>query len=206
MLVPFLKLSNNMHAEAIVKTLGRKFHGQGTWSAGIRALESLLPGLGVDPLTMNMFDGSGLSRMNVLSPDLLVGVLRSARTKPWFRSWYDALPVAGRPDRLEGGTLRSRMTGTAAAGNVRAKTGSLTGVTGLSGYVTNADGRELVFSMVFNNFVSGVPRDIEDAIAVRLASDRAGQSQPGVRAGLRAAPGSEADPVRDLECSWTKSC
>lgn len=204
LLVPFLKLSNNLHAEALIKTLGREFQGQGSWPAGVRALESLLPGLGVDPLTMNLFDGSGLSRMDVLSPEQLVAVLRSARAKPWFQSWYDALPVAGRPDRLEGGTLRSRMAGTAAAGNVHAKTGSMTGVTGLAGYVTNADGRRLVFSLVFNNFVSGVPRDVEDAIAVRLASDRAGQAQPGARAGLRSTTG--ADPRQDLECSWTKSC
>ncbi|MFT7837129.1 D-alanyl-D-alanine carboxypeptidase/D-alanyl-D-alanine-endopeptidase [Saccharothrix sp. BKS2] len=214
LLVPFLKLSNNMHGEVLIKTLGRKFHGQGSWPAGIRALESLLPGLGADPLTMNLFDGSGLSRMNVLSPDLMTQVLRSARAKPWFRSWYDALPVAGRSDRMEGGTLRGRMAGTAAAGNVHAKTGTLTGITGLAGYVTNADGRKLVFSLMFNNFVSGVPRDIEDAIAVRLASDRAGQSQPGARARHRDAPGTApkvgpgigSDPVRDLECSWTKSC
>ncbi|MGM1060397.1 D-alanyl-D-alanine carboxypeptidase/D-alanyl-D-alanine endopeptidase [Saccharothrix sp. Mg75] len=205
LLVPFLKLSNNMHAEALVKTLGREVNGEGSWSAGVRALESLLPGLGADPMTMNLFDGSGMSRMDVLSPDLFAAVLRSARGKPWFGDWYAALPVAGQPDRMEGGTLRNRMAGTAAAGNLRAKTGSMTGVSALSGYVTNADGRELVFSLMMNNFVSSVPRDIEDAVAVRLASDRAGQAQPGARAERRAAP-TKADRGLDLECSWTKSC
>ncbi|WP_158847807.1 D-alanyl-D-alanine carboxypeptidase/D-alanyl-D-alanine endopeptidase [Saccharothrix deserti] len=204
LLVPFLKLSNNMHAEALIKSLGREINGEGTWPAGVRALESLLPGLGADPLTMNMFDGSGISRMDVLSPDLFVAVLRSARTKPWFQSWYDALPIAGKSARLEGGTLRNRMAGTAAAGNVHAKTGSMSGISGLSGYVTNADGRKLVFSLMMNNFVSSVPRDIEDAIAVRLASDRAGQAQPGVQA--RRLNTDKADPRQDLECSWTKSC
>ncbi|WP_189227631.1 D-alanyl-D-alanine carboxypeptidase/D-alanyl-D-alanine endopeptidase [Saccharothrix coeruleofusca] len=204
LLVPFLKLSNNMHAEALIKSLGRKYHGEGSWPAGVRALESLLPNLGADPLTMNMFDGSGVSRMDVLSPDLFVGLLRAARAKPWFQSWYDALPIAGMSDRWVGGTLRNRMAGTAAAGNLRAKTGSMTGISALSGYVTNADGRKLVFSLMLNNFVSSVPRDIEDAVAVRLASDRAGQAQPGLQA--RAVPGKSADPRLDLECSWTKSC
>jgi D-alanyl-D-alanine carboxypeptidase/D-alanyl-D-alanine-endopeptidase (penicillin-binding protein 4) len=97
------------------------------------------------------------------------------------------------------------MGGTPAAGNVHAKTGSMTGVTALSGYVTTADGRNLVFSLLQNNFVSGVPRDIEDAVAVRLASNRAGQAQP--QAKTQAVPQqSKPDRVHDLECSWTKSC
>jgi D-alanyl-D-alanine carboxypeptidase/D-alanyl-D-alanine-endopeptidase (penicillin-binding protein 4) len=205
LLVPFLKLSNNMHAEVLIKSMGRKASGEGSWNAGLRALESKLSGLGADPLKMNLFDGSGLSRMDVLSPDLFVGILQSAKTKPWFPAWYAALPIAGQSDRMVGGTLRNRMGGTPAAGNVHAKTGSMTGVTALSGYVTTADGRNLVFSLLQNNFVSGVPRDIEDAVAVRLASNRAGQALPQAKA--RAVPQqSKPDRKVDLECSWTKSC
>ena len=212
LLKPFLKLSNNMHAEVLIKTLGRVKNGEGSWAAGIRALEAQLPGLGADPLTMNLFDGSGLSRMDVLSPDLFVGILKTARSKPWFTSWYDALPIAAQTDRMIGGTLRNRMGGTAAAGNLHAKTGSMTGVTALSGYVTTADGRKLVFSLMQNNFVSGVPRDIEDAVAVRLASNRAGQAQlstqkvPQQRIPEQRATTSKPDRKLDLECSWTKSC
>ena len=72
-----------------------------------------------------------------------------------------------------GGTLRNRMRGTPAEGNVHAKTGSMTGVTALSGYVTTADGRRLVFSFLQNNFVAGSPQSLEDAVVVRLAADRA---------------------------------
>ena len=61
--------------------------------------------------------------------------------EPWFQQWYDALPIAGNPDRFIGGTLRSRMRDTPAANNLHGKTGSLTGVTALSGYVTDKDGR-----------------------------------------------------------------
>ncbi|QFZ20213.1 D-alanyl-D-alanine carboxypeptidase/D-alanyl-D-alanine endopeptidase [Saccharothrix syringae] len=201
LLVPFLKLSNNLHAEALVKTLGRRWHGEGSWSAGLRAVASLLSGLGVDVTASRLVDGSGLSRMDAVSPEVLVALLGAARAEPWFADWYGALPVAGRPDRLEGGTLRNRMAGTAAAGNVRAKTGTLTGVSALAGYVTTADGRRLVFSLVSNNYVSAAPKDLEDAVAVRLASDRAGQGQPQARVA-----GADAGAVVELECSWTRSC
>ena len=206
LLTPFLKLSNNLHAEALIKTMGRKVSGQGTWPAGISALEAALPGLDANPLTMNLFDGSGLSRMDLLSPDLFVSLLRKARTKPWFQDWYTALPIAGNQDRFIGGTLRNRMGGTAAANNLHAKTGSMTGVTALSGYVTNADGRKLVFSLMQNDFVSGPPRDIEDAVAVRLATDKAGQSQPQVQSKRQAPVQTKGDRRADLECAWTKSC
>ncbi|WP_399343610.1 D-alanyl-D-alanine carboxypeptidase/D-alanyl-D-alanine-endopeptidase [Umezawaea sp. Da 62-37] len=206
LLVTFLKLSNNMHAEMLIKSMGRKASGEGSWAAGIRELEAKLPGLGADPLTMNLFDGSGLSRMDLLSPDLFVSVLRAARTKSWFQPWYEALPIAGVQDRIGGGTLRNRMIGTPAAGNLHAKTGSMTGVTALSGYVTNADGRKLVFSLLQNNFVSGPPRDIEDAVAVRLASDKAGAAQPKIQSKQQSAPVVKGDRKDDLECSWTKSC
>ncbi|MCS7478252.1 D-alanyl-D-alanine carboxypeptidase/D-alanyl-D-alanine-endopeptidase [Umezawaea endophytica] len=206
LLVPFLKLSNNLHAETLIKSMGRKVSGQGTWAAGISALEAALPGLDANPLTMNLFDGSGLSRMDLLSPDLFVSVLRKARTKPWFQDWYAALPIAGVQDRFVGGTLRNRMGGTAAANNVHAKTGSMTGVTALSGYVTNADGRKLVFSVMQNDFVSGPPRDIEDAIAVRLATDKAGQAQAQVQSKRQEPAPAKGDRKQDLECSWTKSC
>lgn len=206
LLIPFLKLSNNLHAEILIKSMGRKVSGQGTWPAGISALEAALPGLDANPLTMNLFDGSGLSRMDLLSPDLFVSVLRKARTKSWFQDWYAALPIAGVQDRFIGGTLRNRMGGTAAANNLHAKTGSMTGVTALSGYVTNADGRKLVFSLMQNDFVSGPPRDIEDAIAVRLASDRAGVAQPQVQSKRQAPAETKGDRRLDLECAWTKSC
>jgi len=206
LLVPFLKLSNNMHAELLIKSMGHKVSGQGTWAAGISALEAALPGLDANPLTMNLFDGSGLSRMDLLSPDLFVSLLRKARTKPWFQDWYTALPIAGVQDRFVGGTLRNRMGGTAAANNLHAKTGSMTGVTALSGYVTNADGRKLVFSLMQNDFVSGPPRDIEDAVAVRLASDKAGQAQPKVLSKRQVPEQAKGDRRLDLECSWTKSC
>jgi CheY-like chemotaxis protein len=74
------------------------------------------------------------------------------------------------PDRMVGGTLRNRMRNTPAANNVHAKTGSLTGASALSGYVTDADGERLVFSIIFNNYLSGAPTDLQDKIAILLAT------------------------------------
>ena len=206
MLVPFLKLSNNMHAEHLVKAMGAKVSGQGTWSAGIAAEKAALAHLGVDTSAVRLADGSGLSRADMVAPHQLTNLLVAARGEPWFRTWYDALPVAGEADRMVGGTLRSRMRGTPAAGNVHAKTGSMTGVSGLSGYVTDGSGRPLVFSMVTNNYVASSVRTLEDAVAVRLASEGA-TSTRSLRMVAPAEPAPRtADERRadELECSWVK--
>ncbi|MBG0832291.1 D-alanyl-D-alanine carboxypeptidase/D-alanyl-D-alanine-endopeptidase [Planomonospora sp. ID67723] len=198
LLVPFMKLSNNMHAEILVKSIGRKVSGAGTWSAGLAAVTSFAQANGMP--TLRMRDGSGLSRVDGLTPDGVTGLLLALRSKPWFPTWYGSLPVAGAADRLIGGTLRSRMRGTPAAGNVHAKTGSMTGVTSLSGYVTGADGEPLVFSIMLNQYLSGAPKDIEDKIAIRLA--RFSRTAP---AEISAVPLREtASNVPELECSWSK--
>lgn len=201
LLVPFLKLSNNMHAEALVKAMGRHSGGDGSWDAGLPVLADRLRGLGVDPGRVQQVDGSGLSPMDSVSPAQLALLLDNVRQRPWFREFDAALPVAGNPDHLVGGTLRSRMIGTPAEGNVHGKTGSMTGVTSLSGSVTAADGRPLVFSVLFNDFLSDSPDDLQDAIAVRLAQ----YAGPADRTrGVPAVP--RAARPQGVECSWAKSC
>ncbi|GII87355.1 D-alanyl-D-alanine carboxypeptidase DacC [Sphaerisporangium siamense] len=200
LLVPFMKLSNNMHAEILTKAMGRKVSGAGGWSAGLAVTRAFAAANGVKALSLR--DGSGLSRADGVTPGELTAYLIALRAKPWFPAWYDALPVAGVSDRLTGGTLRGRMAGTPAAGNVHAKTGSLTGVSGLSGYVTGADGEPLVFSILTNNYLSASPKDFEDAVAVRLA--RFSRTTPADATGaLRSADPRQA-PDGDLECSWRK--
>ncbi|WP_327089836.1 D-alanyl-D-alanine carboxypeptidase/D-alanyl-D-alanine-endopeptidase [Nonomuraea sp. NBC_01738] len=198
LLVPFLKLSNNMHAEILTKAMGRKTSGQGTWSAGLKVSTDFAKANGVQLL--NMRDGSGLSRRDGFSPASITQLLMAMRGKPWFQTWYDALPIAGAADRMVGGTLRSRMRNTPAAGNVHAKTGSLTGVTSLSGYVTSADGEPLVFSIMLNQFLASSLKDVEDKIAVRLARfsrTAAVDTASTLRAG-------EPEGNGELECSWQK--
>ncbi|WP_214323369.1 D-alanyl-D-alanine carboxypeptidase/D-alanyl-D-alanine endopeptidase [Nonomuraea sediminis] len=197
LLVPFLKLSNNMHAEILTKAMGRKVSGEGSWSAGLKVTTDFAKANGVQVL--NMRDGSGLSRRDGFTPTSIAQILTAARGKPWFKTWYDALPIAGNPDRFTGGTLRSRMRGTAAANNVHAKTGSLTGVTSLSGYVTDADGEPLIFSIMLNQYLSSAPKDIEDKIAIRLANFSRTKAFDAPVSPLRATTESG-----DLECSWLK--
>ena len=194
LMVPFLKLSNNMIAEILVKSIGRKDGGRGSWGTGLPVIERYVRSLGVPSGRPRMADGSGLSRLDRTTAGDVSTVLRNLRQKPWFPAWYRALPVAGDPDRMAGGTLASRMSGTPAAGNVRAKTGTLTGATALSGYVTDPSGRPLVFSVILNGYRGGAPKDIEDAIAIRLAGGASSAAPRTARTGPR------------LECSWAKRC
>lgn len=199
--VPFLKLSNNLHAEILVKAMGRAVSGQGSWGAGTAAVAAQLPRFGIDPARLSLRDGSGLSRMDQISPDQLAALLVNAAKRPWFADWHQALPIAGKADRLVGGTLRNRMRGTAAEGTVHAKTGSLTGVSGLSGYVDTAGGERLVFSMVTNNSLGVNVKALEDLVAVRLAAE------DGAGAARRmSTPDPGPAPEVELECSWVKAC
>ncbi|MDX8034505.1 D-alanyl-D-alanine carboxypeptidase/D-alanyl-D-alanine-endopeptidase [Lentzea sp. BCCO 10_0856] len=201
---PLLKDSNNMLAEVLVKSAGKSF------TNGVNQLSTKWSGLGVDPNGVEVFDGSGMSRLDQFSPDFLASILIKAKTKPWFATWRDALPVAG-----VDGTLVNRMKNTPAAGNLRAKTGSLSGVSALSGYVTTQAGRELVFSLVQNNvLLFNSPKSIEDRIAVRLASDGGTQAAAPQTQSVpqqRKAPAQERTKVPaqerfDVECSWIGTC
>ncbi|MDT0530437.1 D-alanyl-D-alanine carboxypeptidase/D-alanyl-D-alanine-endopeptidase [Micromonospora sp. DSM 115977] len=202
LMVPFLKLSNNGHAEVLTKEIGRVLSGSGTWSAGLTAISEYVADAGMDTGTLRQRDGSGLSRRNLIPADEFVDLLTAVRDEPWFDTWYAALPVAGEADRFVGGTLRSRMRGTAAAGNVHAKTGSLTGVSGLSGYVTDADGRVLAFSILLNNYLASSVKTLEDQIAIALAS-YTGRGVTGARAAAPTAPDAPRVP-EGLECAWVK--
>jgi D-alanyl-D-alanine carboxypeptidase/D-alanyl-D-alanine-endopeptidase (penicillin-binding protein 4) len=146
--------------------------------------------------------------MDLVRAQDVTDLLIASRDEPWFDTWYDALPIAGNPDRFTGGTLRSRMRDTAAANNLHGKTGSLTGVTALSGYVSNADDRELVFAMISNNYLTS-PRSLEDALGVTLASwsesDSADDAE-APRVNTRELRQRTDYGPEGLECSWVKAC
>ncbi|MGO4662402.1 D-alanyl-D-alanine carboxypeptidase [Terrabacter sp. 2TAF16] len=117
---------------------------------------------------LRFVDGSGLARADRLTPQL-ASLLDKVQRTSWWPIFRAALPVAGAdPARWTGGTLASRMRGTAAAGNLRAKNGSLTGVTSLAGHVTGSDGRRYVFVMMSSYSVTS-PRPVEDRLGVLLA-------------------------------------
>jgi serine-type D-Ala-D-Ala carboxypeptidase/endopeptidase (penicillin-binding protein 4) len=208
LLTPFLKLSNNAHAEILVKSMGEKAQGAGSWDAGLPSVLSVASQLGVDTSTVQIVDGSGLSNLDFIPALQTTNLLIGAQKEPFFQTWFDALPIACGAGPLVGGTLEFRMCGTPAAGNVHAKTGTLTGASALSGYVTDADGERLVFSVMENNYLSAAPKDLEDAVAIDLAEfSRNGGVPAGHAAVARPATTRPAlDPHgHAVECSWTRS-
>ncbi|MBV2365842.1 D-alanyl-D-alanine carboxypeptidase/D-alanyl-D-alanine endopeptidase [Streptomonospora nanhaiensis] len=205
LLTPFMKLSNNPHAEILMKAMGREESGEGTWAAGIDAATEALEDMGVNTRKVELVDGSGLSHSDRVTAQAVMDVLEEARVEPWFGVWRDSLPLAGHPDRLVGGTLTSRMRDTPAEGNVQAKTGSLTGASALSGYVTAAGGEELAFTVINNGYAGAAPRGVQDAIAVRLAEFTRDRTADVVRP-LAAERTSPSAPDADLECTWAGTC
>ena len=161
------KPSQNQIAEILLKTLGLERTGVGTADSGRAVIERQLVEWGIAPTSVAVRDGSGLSRHDYIAPEAIVRILDVMRKSPNFGVFRDALPLAG-----VDGTIANRMRGTTAAGNVHAKTGFVDKARSLSGYVTTADGRLLVFSLLCNNWTT-TSREVDqvaDAIAVRLAS------------------------------------
>ena len=171
LITPLLKLSNNNMSEALLKAMGRKTANAGTAQAGVAAVAAFMKRQGMHPSTLVQVDGSGLSRRNLVSSQNLTDLLLATAKQPWFEAWYNALPIAGNADRMTGGSLRYRLRGTAAENNLHAKTGSMAGVSSLSGYLTDGEGRRLVFSMISNNYVSDAApiRALENRLALALA-------------------------------------
>lgn len=140
-----MKRSQNMYAETLVHAMGRQRSGRGSFSEGRHCVQDLLKSYGIEPGAYAYMDGSGLTRYNLVSPRILATVLTGMRRSKLWEVWREALPIAG-----VDGTLAKRMRNTPAQGNVRAKTGTINNVRSLSGYVTTADGEELVFSFIIN--------------------------------------------------------
>ncbi len=169
-ILPYLlKPSQNQIAEVLMRTVGLEKTGVGTADSGIAVAKRQLTEWGVPRDGYVIEDGSGLSRADLLSPETIVRVFDRMQSNPDFAAYYAALPIAG-----VDGTIKSRMRGTPAANNVHAKTGSLGWVRSLSGYVTDADGRRLIFSILANKWTT---RSIDvtstaDSIAAHLAAYR----------------------------------
>ena len=122
---------------------------------GSRGGGDLLESWNVAPDQFAIADGSGLSRYNLVTADTLVRVLERMRLDPRDPAPFEGtLPIAGRD-----GTLASRMAGTAAEGNARAKTGAMTSVRALAGYVQTRDGERLAFAILANNFLGATFTD-----------------------------------------------
>ncbi|MGD2217994.1 MAG: D-alanyl-D-alanine carboxypeptidase/D-alanyl-D-alanine-endopeptidase, partial [Gemmatimonadales bacterium] len=165
--IPFLKRSQNQIGEMLLRHVGAEDSDNGSVRAGRRAVEVTLSGWGITESSYIYVDGSGLSRYNYLSPDAIVRLLRVMYRRPEFDAFYEALPIAGID-----GTIESRMIGTRAEDNARAKTGYIANSRALSGYVTTLDGEMLAFSMIANNFDESIDAAeyLQDLAVERLAN------------------------------------
>ncbi|MEM6288313.1 MAG: D-alanyl-D-alanine carboxypeptidase/D-alanyl-D-alanine-endopeptidase [Bacteroidota bacterium] len=166
--------SNNLYAEHLLRTLGAYVYTgadlpTGSTHAGVAAAEPFLTRLGIDPASLRIADGSGLSSLNRLTPAATVTLLRGMNDHPdpdTREAFYDSLPLGGFT-----GTLERRYRSGDARGNVRAKTGFISGARTLSGYVTSERGRLIAFSLMCNNYTVRTRRvnQAQDQIVELLA-------------------------------------
>jgi serine-type D-Ala-D-Ala carboxypeptidase/endopeptidase (penicillin-binding protein 4) len=140
------KHSQNLHAEMLLRTLGAEFKGDGDNEAGLQVVKEFLVESGIDSEKIRLNDGCGLSRENLITPRFQTSLLQFLSTRSYFDLFFNTLAISGTD-----GTLRNRLAETEVRGNIHAKTGTLNGVTALSGYMTTKSGRNLVFSIFANN-------------------------------------------------------
>lgn len=141
------QISQNFYAETILRAIGHREKGYGSTFGGVSAVYAFWRNHGVDLQGMYMVDGSGLSRHNSITTKQLVSMLRVlAKDSVVFPSFYRSLPVAG-----ESGTIRKLADSTAAEGNLRAKSGTMSRVRAYAGYVDTKSGNRLAFAMIGNN-------------------------------------------------------
>ena len=166
-LAQLMKPSQNLYAETMVKTMGFELKGFGSFDSGRAVVRERLKEMGIEPENYRYMDGSGLSRYNYISPRQLSSVLSYMHQHDYSDLWHKIQAIAG-----VDGTLEHRMEGTRAMANVHAKTGTLSSVRGLSGYVTTADGEDLVFSFLINGHIrkSSETDLITDRVLVMLAN------------------------------------
>ena len=141
------KVSQNLHAEILLRLLGREKGTGGTVQAGLEVLRGFLNNAGISSDDYSFFDGSGLSRENLVTPHAVIELLRYAAGQPWGKEFRDSLPAAG-----VDGSLAERFKDLDSEARVYGKTGSLGGVKTLSGYAVTSKGDQLAFSILTNNF------------------------------------------------------
>ncbi|KTD61106.1 D-alanyl-D-alanine carboxypeptidase/D-alanyl-D-alanine endopeptidase [Legionella spiritensis] len=182
-----LEESDNLYADSITKLLGYKFTGEGTYKQGVFAIkETLSRRTRMDMTLLRLTDGQG-GRYNLISPDqmviLLTDIYRDKQLKPIFLKILPRMGVAG--------TLKDRMKNTILENRVLAKTGTMSDITAISGYLLTADGKTLVFSIIVNGVHGNIyaAKAVEDQILLAIARHYAGpeseteskqEAQPGI--------------------------
>ena len=170
---PILNTSQNWIAEMLLKQLGKQFGKGGSWPDGLEVERRfLIDSVRVDSTQFSLSDGSGLSSSNLVSPLAFTQILRFMRRHPRYATFAAGLPQAGMV-----GSLRNRFLGTPLAGRVRAKTGSISRVQSLSGYVELGGGKTLTFSVEANHHAqpSRMMLAMIDSVVVEMARSVSGR-------------------------------
>ncbi|MHB1687946.1 MAG: D-alanyl-D-alanine carboxypeptidase/D-alanyl-D-alanine endopeptidase [Ignavibacteriaceae bacterium] len=164
------KISYNLGAEMILYSLAEKYFGKPASAVnGIKMVDSLITLCGFNPTDFRIVDGSGVSHYNLISTELIISFLKFIylNDPAIFKIIYNSFPVAG-----VDGSLQNRMRNSPAQNNVHAKTGTLSGVCSLSGFVKSKNNHLLIFSIIINNYVgsSKTGNNFQDEICNILAS------------------------------------
>ena len=140
------KTSQNLHAELVLRDLGKAMLNDGSIAAGARVVRQFLIQAGVDPADFLFFDGSGLSPQDLITPRATTTLLAYAARQPWSEAFRATLPIAG-----VDGSLLGRLTHSPVKGNLFAKTGTLSEVNALSGYLIARSGKTVILSILCND-------------------------------------------------------
>lgn len=160
------KASNNLHAEVLLRRLGR-IEGDGSVEDGVETLHAIVEAAAAPRAGYDLYDGSGMSIYNRLSPQAVVALLLWADDQPWGDAYRDTLAVAG-----VDGTLKRRFLDGPLTGKLAAKSGALNGANALSGYMRAASGETLVFAYFVNDraSISGSALDEMEAVLIQIAA------------------------------------
>jgi serine-type D-Ala-D-Ala carboxypeptidase/endopeptidase (penicillin-binding protein 4) len=159
------KVSQNLHTEVLLREVGRALAERGTLEAGLAEMQKFLTEIGIPRSEYHFEDGSGLSRQNLVTPRAITALLRHMYSSPHREAWISLLPVGG-----VDGTLENRFAKSRAGPRIRAKTGTMSHISGLSGFALRSTGGAVAFSVLANHY--GVPsyeiRQLTDRIVLTL--------------------------------------
>jgi D-alanyl-D-alanine carboxypeptidase/D-alanyl-D-alanine-endopeptidase (penicillin-binding protein 4) len=156
------KTSQNLHAELLLRLLGKLFGSDGSFEQGARVVRQFMADAGIDDADFFLYDGSGISSADKISPRAFTRLLSYASRQPWGEAWRETLPIAG-----VDGTLDNRFKDSPLKKKMWAKTGTLDEVNSLSGYLIADSGRTVAFSILVNGRRPG--SDAEEQAIDRIA-------------------------------------
>ncbi len=150
-MIPFLKLSNNSIADILVKTMAKERYGVGSLEHGLQIMNDYGRKLGLEMDQWAFEDGSGMSHKNRITANQLTNLLYVVKSESFYPIFYKSIPIGGRKDRLVGGSLRERFNTNSLMNRVVAKTGYISGVYTLAGYLTANSGKQYGFTILTQN-------------------------------------------------------